>query len=308
LGHQVGDELLKRVASRLTSCVRATDTVARLGGDEFAVILENLGNDDDEGAQQVADKMIASMGAPMLIENQHLSTSCSIGISLYPADGKDSATLMKNADVAMYYAKEKGRNNYQFFSQDMNARAQERLSVENYLRLALRRNELVLHYQPRMRMSDGALVGMEALIRWQHPRRGLLGPDKFIEVAEDSGLIVPIGEWVLANACRQLGEWQRAFGKGLRASVNISVGQVADGDRLFRAVESALGASGIDPSTLELELTESHLMQNIAEKATLMNRLGELGVGLAIDDFGTGYSSLSYLKTLPVDSIKIDSS
>jgi predicted signal transduction protein with EAL and GGDEF domain len=288
--------------------VRATDTVARLGGDEFAVILENLGNDDDEGAQQVAEKMIAAMGAPMLIDNQHLSTSCSIGISLYPADGKDSATLMKNADVAMYYAKEKGRNNYQFFSADMNARAQERLSVENYLRLAVRRNELVLHYQPRMRMADGALVGVEALIRWQHPRRGLIGPDKFIGVAEDSGLIVPIGEWVLEHACAQLTEWQRGLAPDLRLSVNISMGQVADGERLFRAVETAVDKSGIDAATLELELTESHLMQDIDEKATLLHRLGELGVGLSIDDFGTGYSSLSYLKTLPVDSIKIDSS
>jgi diguanylate cyclase (GGDEF)-like protein/PAS domain S-box-containing protein len=308
LGHQVGDELLKRVAQCLTACTRATDTVARLGGDEFAVILENLGNDDDEGAQQVADKMIASMGAPMLIESQHLSTSCSIGISLYPTDGKDSATLMKNADVAMYYAKEKGRNNYQFFSADMNVKAQDRLSVENYLRLALRRNELVIHYQPRMRMSDGALVGMEALIRWQHPRRGLLGPDKFIGVAEDSGLIVPIGEWVLEHACVQLRQWHGSVAPGLRLSVNISVGQVADGERLYRAVEAAVLKSGIEPSTLELELTESHLMQDIHEKASLLHRLGELGVGLSIDDFGTGYSSLSYLKTLPVDSIKIDSS
>ncbi len=308
LGHQVGDELLKRVSARLTACVRATDTVARLGGDEFAVILENLGNDDDEGAQSVAEKMIAAMGAPILIEGQHLSTSCSIGISLYPNDGKDSATLMKNADVAMYYAKERGRNNYQFFSADMNARAQERLSVENYLRLALRRNELVLHYQPRMRMSDGALVGVEALIRWQHPRRGLVGPDKFIGVAEESGLIVPIGEWVLEHACLQLREWQRTVAEGLRLSVNISVGQVADGERLYRAVEAAVAKAGIDPATLELELTESHLMQNIGEKAALLHRLGELGVGLSIDDFGTGYSSLSYLKTLPVDSIKIDSS
>ncbi|HUQ27982.1 MAG TPA: EAL domain-containing protein [Usitatibacter sp.] len=308
LGHQVGDELLKRVAARLTACVRATDTVARLGGDEFAVILENLGNDNDEGAQQVAEKMIAAMGAPMLIENQHLSTSCSIGISLYPADGKDSAALMKNADVAMYFAKEKGRNNYQFFSADMNARAQERLSVENYLRMALRRNELVLHYQPRMRMSDGALVGVEALIRWQHPRRGLIGPEKFIDVAEDSGLIVPIGEWVLEHACTQLRDWQQRVAQGLRMSVNISVGQVADGERLYHAVETAVTRSGIEPATLELELTESHLMQNIDEKAALLHRLGELGVGLAIDDFGTGYSSLSYLKTLPVDAIKIDSS
>ncbi|HEX4330665.1 MAG TPA: EAL domain-containing protein [Usitatibacter sp.] len=307
LGHQVGDELLKRVASRLTACVRATDTVARLGGDEFAVILENLEDDDDEGAQQVAEKMIAAMGAPMLIENQHLSTSCSIGISLYPNDGRDSEALMKNADVAMYYAKEKGRNNYQFFSQDMNARAQERLSVENYLRLALRRNELVLHYQPRVKVGTGELVGVEALVRWQHPRRGLLMPDRFIGVAEDSGLIVPIGEWVLEHACRQLREWQ-AHAPGLKLAVNLSVGQIADGERLLRAVEGALRGAGISAQALELEITESHLMQDIAEKSAFLQRLGELGVGLAIDDFGTGYSSLSYLKSLPVDSIKIDSS
>src|ERR1700694_4997899 len=164
--------------------------------------------------------MIAAMGAPMLIESQHLSTSCSIGISLYPADGKDSATLMKNADVAMYFAKEKGRNNYQFFSAEMNSRAQERLSVENYLRLALKRNELVLHYQPRMKISTGELVGVEALIRWQHPRRGLLMPEKFIDVAEDSGLIVPIGEWVIEHACVQLQAWQRTVKPDLRISVN----------------------------------------------------------------------------------------
>jgi len=308
LGHQVGDELLKRVAARLAACVRATDTVARLGGDEFAVILENLDDDDDEGAQQVAEKMIAAMGAPMLIDGQHLSTSCSIGISLYPADGKDSAALMKNADVAMYYAKEKGRNNYQFFSTEMNARAQERLSVENYLRLALKRNELILHYQPRMNMASGELTGVEALIRWQHPRRGLLEPGKFIDVAEDSGLIVPIGEWVLMHACLQIRDWQRTVKPGLRVSVNLAVGQLTDGEKLIRAVESAVRLSGIDAVTLELELTESHFMQNIAEKAALLNRLGELGVGISIDDFGIGYSSLSYLKTLPVDSIKIDSS
>ncbi len=308
LGHQVGDELLRGVAARLTACVRATDTVARLGGDEFAVILENLCHDDDEGSQQVAEKMIGAMAAPMMIGSQPLSTSCSIGISLYPADGRDSASLMKNADVAMYYAKEKGRNNYQFFSAEMNARAQERLSVENYLRLALRRNELVLHYQPRMNLASGVLVGVEALIRWQHPRRGLLPPGKFIDVAEDSGLIVPIGEWVLESACEQIGAWQRLVKPDLRLSVNISVGQILDGERLYRAVAQAINRAGIDPATLELELTESHLMQNIEEKAALLNRLGDLGVGISIDDFGTGYSSLSYLKRLPVDSIKIDSS
>jgi diguanylate cyclase (GGDEF)-like protein/PAS domain S-box-containing protein len=307
LGHHVGDQLLKSVANRLTACVRASDTVARLGGDEFAVILENLRDDDDEGAQQVAEKMIASMAAPMMVENQPLNTSCSIGISLFPADGRDSATLMKNADVAMYYAKEKGRNNYQFFSAEMNARAQERLSVENYLRLALKRNELVLHYQPRMKVATGELVGVEALIRWQHPRRGLLGPGKFIEVAEDSGLIVPIGEWVLATACAQMRAWQKVR-PGLALSVNISVGQIRDGERLYNAVEQALKKSGLKGSALELELTESHLMQNIEEQAALLMKLGNLGVGIAIDDFGTGYSSLSYLKKLPVDSIKIDSS
>ena len=306
LGHHVGDELLKGVAQRLTSCVRASDTVARLGGDEFAVILENLS--DDDGAQQVAEKMIASMGAPMVIEGQALNTSCSIGISLFPADGRDSATLMKNADVAMYYAKEKGRNNYQFFSAEMNTRAQERLSVENYLRLALRRQELVLHYQPRMNASTGALVGVEALVRWQHPRRGLLLPDKFIDVAEDSGLIIPIGEWALQAACAQLAAWQASVKPDLRLSVNISVGQLGDGKRLYGAVEAAVKAAGIDPATLELEITESHLMQNIEEKVALLDRIGALGVGLAIDDFGTGYSSLSYLKRLPVDTIKIDSS
>jgi diguanylate cyclase (GGDEF)-like protein/PAS domain S-box-containing protein len=260
LGHDVGDELLKRVAARLTACVRASDTVARLGGDEFAVILENLLDDDDEGAQQVAEKMITVMGAPMLINNQHLNTSCSIGISLYPTDGRDGATLMKHADVAMYYAKEKGRNNYQFFSGEMNVRAQERLSIENYLRLALRRNELAIHYQPRIRMSDGALVAVEALIRWVHPRRGLLAPERFIDVAEDSGLIVPIGEWVLERACEQIRDWQRALKPGLKLSVNLSVGQVVDGDRLFRAVAEAVRKVGIDPSTLELELTDSMLM------------------------------------------------
>jgi diguanylate cyclase (GGDEF)-like protein/PAS domain S-box-containing protein len=306
LGHQAGDQLLKAVADRLLACVRANDTVARLGGDEFAVILEDLR--DDEGAQQVAEKMIDAMASPMIVDGQPLNTSCSIGISVYPADGRDGATLMKNADVAMYYAKEKGRNNWQFFSPGMNARAQERLSMENFLRLALKRGELVLHYQPRMRLASRELVAAEALIRWQHPRRGLLDPSEFIEVAEDSGLIVPIGEWALGAACAQLAAWQRRGRASLRMAVNISVGQVRHGDRLYAAIEAALRANALDPSTLELELTESHLMQDIPENAALLTRLGELGVGISIDDFGTGYSSLSYLKRLPVDSIKIDSS
>jgi EAL domain-containing protein (putative c-di-GMP-specific phosphodiesterase class I) len=208
----------------------------------------------------------------------------------------------------MYYAKEKGRNNWQFFSTGMNARAQERLSMENFLRLALKRGELVMHYQPRMRIAGGELTAVEALIRWQHPRRGLLDPSEFIEIAEDSGLIVPIGEWALGAACAQLAAWQRSVKPDLRVAVNISVGQVRDGARLFAAVQSALARARLAPESLELELTESHLMQDIPENASLLTRLGELGVGISIDDFGTGYSSLSYLKKLPVDSIKIDSS
>jgi diguanylate cyclase (GGDEF)-like protein len=308
LGHQAGDELLKQVALRLASCVRASDTVARLGGDEFAVIIENLPGDDHEGSRQVAEKMIETMSAPMLVEGQQLSTSCSIGISLYPSDGRDTATLMKHADVAMYHAKERGRNNFQFFDANMNARAQERLSVENYLRLALRRHELLLEYQPRVSFATRSLVGVEALIRWRHPRRGLLRPEEFIPVAEDSGLIVPIGEWVLETACMQAARWQRDLQRGLRLSVNISAGQVLDGERLHSAVARALEKSGLDPRTLELELTETMLVTDLADKSAMLKRLGALGIGLAIDDFGTGYSSLAYLKSLPVDAIKIDGS
>ena len=315
LGHDVGDELLKRVAARLSACVRATDTVARQGGDEFAVILENLpvsgsadGADAHEGAQNVADKMIAAMAAPIMINGQHLNTSCSIGISVFPSDGQDPQALMKHADVAMYDAKAKGRNNYQFFSHEMNARAQERLSIENFLRLALRRNELLLHYQPRVSFLTGQITGVEALIRWQHPRRGLIAPDKFIGVAEDSGLIVPIGEWVIENAFRQIAEWRERSGRDLKLAVNLSVGQMFDGDRLIRAIATSARAARLDPTVVELELTESMLLKNINETAELLTRLGKMGVGIAIDDFGTGYSSLSYLKQLPVDSIKVDSS
>jgi diguanylate cyclase (GGDEF)-like protein/PAS domain S-box-containing protein len=308
LGHDVGDELLKRVATRLSACVRASDTVARLGGDEFAVILENLPGNQQEGAQNVAEKMIASLASPIMINGQQLTTSCSIGIGMYPADGADPQTLMKHADVAMYDAKAKGRNNYQFFSHAMNAKAQERLSVENYLRLALRRNELVVHYQPRVSFKTGKVTGMEALIRWQHPRHGLVLPSRFIGVAEDAGLIVSIGEWVMETAFAQLAAWQKRSGMDLTLAVNLSVGQMLDGERLMRAVESTAEAVGLDTRALELELTESMLLKNSDDTARLLHRLGDMGIGIAIDDFGTGYSSLSYLKQLPVDTIKVDSS
>ena len=308
LGHDVGDELLKRVAARLSACVRTSDTVARLGGDEFAVILENLAADDHDGAQNVAEKMIASLASPIMINNVQLNTSCSIGIGMFPIDGADPQTLMKHADVAMYDAKAKGRNNFQFFSHEMNAKAQERLAVENYLRLALRRNELELHYQPRVSFATGRVTGVEALIRWQHPRHGLLLPDKFIGVAEDSGLIVPIGEWVIETAFNQIAAWQRKGNRDLQLAVNVSPGQIFDGERFARAIEQCAIAAKIDTRTVELELTESMLLKNVEETAALLKKLGDLGIGLAIDDFGTGYSSLSYLKQLPVDSIKVDSS
>jgi diguanylate cyclase (GGDEF)-like protein/PAS domain S-box-containing protein len=308
LGHDVGDELLKRVATRLSACVRASDTVARLGGDEFAVILENLPANDQEGAQNVAEKMIASLASPIMINGQQLNTSCSIGIGMFPADGTNPQTLMKHADVAMYDAKAKGRNNYQFFSHAMNAKAQERLSVENYLRLALRRNELVVYYQPRVSFKTGKITGMEALIRWQHPRHGLVLPSKFISVAEDAGLIVPMGEWVMETAFSQLAIWQKRSGMDLTLAVNLSVGQLVDGERLMRAVVSTAQAVGVDMRSLELELTESMLLKNSEDTAKVLHRLGSLGIGIAIDDFGTGYSSLSYLKQLPVDTIKVDSS
>ncbi len=307
LGHDVGDELLKRVAARLSACVRASDTVARLGGDEFAIILENLPSDGQE-AQSVAEKMIASLAAPMQIGEHQLNTSCSLGISVFPSDGEDSQTLMKHADVAMYDAKAKGRNNYQFFSQAMNAKAQERLAIENFLRLALRRNELLLHYQPRVGFATGEITGVEALIRWQHPRLGLMVPDQFISVAEDSGLIVPIGEWVIAEAFRQVALWQKKSGRNFAVAVNLSAGQLFDPKRLVATIENALKKSGLDPHDVVLELTEGMLLKNTDDVANALKQLGVMGIGIAVDNFGTGFSSLSYLRQLPIDSIKVDSS
>jgi diguanylate cyclase (GGDEF)-like protein/PAS domain S-box-containing protein len=307
LGHDIGDELLKRVAARLSACVRASDTVARLGGDEFAVILENLPQEGQE-AQNIAEKMIASLSAPIQAGTHQLTTSGSVGISIFPNDGQDAQTLMKHADVAMYDAKAKGRNNYQFFSQAMNAKAQERLSIETFLRMALRRKELLLYYQPRVGFSTGEVTGVEALLRWKHPRLGLLTPDKFISVAEDSGLIVPIGEWVMEEAFTQVATWQKKSGRSLGVAINLSVGQVTDGKRLMTAIESALKKSQLDAHDVELELTESMLLKNSDDTSNALRRLGDLGIGIAVDNFGTGFSSLSYLKQLPVDSIKVDSS
>jgi diguanylate cyclase (GGDEF)-like protein/PAS domain S-box-containing protein len=305
LGHHIGDELLKRVATRLSVCVRASDTVARLGGDEFAVLIEGIAVNEVESPRLVAEKIITALSTPINIDGQLLATSCSIGVAVYPGDGRDAATLMRNADTAMYHAKDRGRNGFQFFSEEMNARAQERLAMESYLRQAVRRNELMLYYQPKFNLVTGELTGAEALLRWQHPRRGLLTPPSFISISEEIGLIVPIGEWVLERACEQLAQW-REFKSDMQISVNLSVGQITNGDRLMRAVRQALDWAKLPASALDLEITESLIMQSVEEKVVLLNGLGKLGVSLSIDDFGTGYSSLAYLKRLPVDCIKID--
>jgi diguanylate cyclase (GGDEF)-like protein len=302
LGHAVGDEMLKQVAQRLARCVRAEDTLARLGGDEFVVLLQGLR--DSQGAAQVARKILAMLSRPCTVEGHQLSPSCSIGISFYPTDGEDAQTLMKSADAAMYHAKERGRAHYQYFSNELHARAVERLTVETALRAALEREEFDLHYQPQVSVAGGRTVGVEALLRWRHPTRGLLAPGTFIRIAEDSGLITPIGEWVLQAACRQARRWLDLGYPRLRLGVNVSVGQLSRD--FVRMVGRVLEECRLEPGTLELEVTESLLMQQVDENVRLLRRLGEMGVQVAIDDFGTGYSSLAYLKKFPLDALKID--
>ncbi|HVK54629.1 MAG TPA: EAL domain-containing protein [Burkholderiales bacterium] len=307
LGHHVGDLLLKAVTARLSVCVRRGDTLARLGGDEFIVALYDLKTPED--AAIVARKMLDAVNQPCEIEGRMLSTGCSIGISIYPSDGADVSTLMRHGDTAMYHAKEKGRNNYQFFSPDMNIRAVERLHLENELRLAVQQQQFTLCYQPQVNLATNEIVGAEALVRWRHPKTGQqIPPLRFIGVAEETGLIVAIGEWVLRTACAQAKAWQDAGHQRMRITVNVSVGQFRGNSSLADMVERVLREVGLDPKCLELEMTESLLFHNIEENIRVLSRLGKMGVRVSIDDFGTGYSSLSYLKQLPVDTIKIDSS
>ncbi len=304
LGHHIGDLLLKEVAMRMASCIRKGDTLSRLGGDEFVVTLEGLAHAGD--AAQVALKIITALRRPLSVGGHTLNTSCSIGISIFPDDAEDSGELMKNADTAMYHAKEQGRNNFQFFSPEMNQRAVERHRLEAELRLALEQKQFVLHYQPQADMRSGQLVGMEALIRWQHPKRGLVPPMSFIPAAEESGLIDLIGRWALRAACAQNQAWQQAGLAHLKVAVNISARQF-DNPRAFAdEVVRLLGETGLGAHYLELEMTESVLLKNVSENVAVLRYLGEIGVRMAVDDFGTGYSSLAYLKQLPIDSLKID--
>jgi diguanylate cyclase (GGDEF)-like protein/PAS domain S-box-containing protein len=305
LGHAVGDALLKEIAARLGECVRDTDTISRQGGDEFLIVLPDLRGAD--AITPVLLKIRERLQAPFELEGHELSTSASMGVAIYPDDGQDFDTLLKKADTAMYRAKDAGRNSYRFFDEQMNIEAVEHLTVKNGLRRAVERDEFVLHYQPQFDLSTGAVVGVEALLRWNHPELGLVPPARFIPVAEDSGLIVPIGEWVIFEACRQAVAWQAAGLPPLIMAVNLSAVQFKRGD-VEQTVTQALKSSGFDPQLLELELTESILIHNTENVLASVQRLKLLGVKLSIDDFGTGYSSLSYLKRFAVDKLKIDQS
>jgi diguanylate cyclase (GGDEF)-like protein/PAS domain S-box-containing protein len=305
LGHPVGDKLLQSIAKRLLVCVRGTDTVSRQGGDEFVVLLSEV--DRPEDAAITARRMLREVAEAHSVDQHDLHVTTSIGVSIYPDDGLDAETLIKNADIAMYQAKGNGRQSYQFFEPAMNVRAVERQSIEESLRRALERKEFALHYQPIVNLKTGEITGAEALIRWTHPVRGLVPPVQFIPVAEDCGLIVPIGNWVLREACRQARAWAQA-GLSLKTmAVNISAMEFRD-KHFLEGVFAILKETGMDPGTLELELTESVLMKHAESTESILKTLRARGVQLAVDDFGTGYSSLSYLRKFPIDILKIDQS
>ena len=317
LGHNIGDLLLKQVAGRLTESVRHSDSVsrsvdkeenhslARLGGDEFTVLLTNLRDVQDAGT--VARRIVEAMANPFSIEGREIFVTISVGIAIFPVDGESIDALLKNADSAMYHAKEKGRNNFQFYSNNLNAAATDRLNLEGELRHAVEREEFVVFYQPQIDLRGGEIVSAEALVRWQHPRRGLLRPEEFMQAAVDTGLIRAIDEWVLRTACRHSQEWQQRGKIPVRISVNIS-NSFFHGDTLVSVVEQALGQTGVTPACLELELTESIVMRNVDASIAMLTTLRTMGVQISIDDFGTGYSSLSYLHRLPINRVKIDQS
>jgi diguanylate cyclase (GGDEF)-like protein/PAS domain S-box-containing protein len=305
LGHPAGDLLLQQVAERLRKCVRDEDTISRLGGDEFTVVLEDL--DDAGAASTVARKILGALSEKAVLFGREVFVTCSIGISLYPRDGEDIVTLFKNADSALYRAKDQGRDTYQFYTEELTTLAVERLELENDLRHALEMGELLVHYQPQVNLRSGRITGMEALARWQHPRRGLLMPADFIPLAEETGLIVPLGEWVLRTACFQAKAWLDAGLSTAPVAVNLSPRQFRQKD-LVERIAGIVQESGLPPDHLELEITEGLVMFNVEASVTLMGRLKDLGVRFSIDDFGTGYSSLSYLKRFPIDKIKIHQS
>lgn len=309
LGHAAGDRMLKDVAMRLASCVDEDDTVARMGGDEFTFLLHPSGDRDEalSRAIHVAERILASLTEPFVLSGREFFVTASIGIALSPQDGDDLSQLMKNADTAMYYAKERGKNNFQFYQAEMNASALERLELESDLRHALEQQQFELQYQPQFLADGRTLIGVEALLRWRHPVRGLVPPADFIPALEELGLVVEVGDWVLREACRQVASWQADGNNVPKVSVNLSARQFTDG-LLGQRIAAILASSGISPNCLELELTESILMQDVTEAMRILDSLKQLGPSIAIDDFGTGYSSLNYLKAFPIDVLKIDHS
>ncbi len=304
LGHNVGDRLLQEVAKRIQSTLRESDTVARLGGDEFTVLLPDLENPED--AVRVAQKLLEVIRFPLHLEGHDFEITTSIGISIFPDDGVDAETLIKNADTAMYQAKEDGRDKSQIFNAAASARAMERLAMEQGLRKALANGEFAVYYQPILDLATRRICGMEALLRWDHPELGLVLPGEFIPIAEQTGLMVPIGSWVLQTACRQAREWERLGFRNLTLSVNLSVSQLQQ--ELIERIRLALDDSGIEPDRLELEITESGAMERPERSIALLEELRRMGVRVSLDDFGTGHSSLSHLKRFPVDTLKIDQS
>jgi diguanylate cyclase (GGDEF)-like protein/PAS domain S-box-containing protein len=303
LGHGAGDRLLKEATGRLQACVRAADTVGRFGGDEFGAILSDLAEPGD--ASIVAQKIIDSLARPFELDGHATYVTASIGIALFPADSEEPATLIRNADVAMYRAKERGRNNYQYFTRELNERAQQRVQIETALRHAAERGQFLLHYQPKLELAGGALCGLEALLRWQHPERGLVPPLEFIPVLEETGLVVPVGEWVMGEVCAQIKAWQKSGLSVPPVAINISARQFQQKD-LEITVRRILRDAGLDPSLIQFELTESLLMQDPEAAARTLGGLKQSGVKISVDDFGTGYSSLAYLRRFPIDALKID--
>ena len=305
LGHPIGDKLLQSIATRLVDCVRGADTVSRQGGDEFVVLLSEVEHSED--AAITARRILRAVSEAHSVGQHELHVTVSIGVSIYPDDAQDVETLVKNADTAMYQAKENGRQSYQFFKPAMNVRAVERQSIEESLRSAVERDEFTLHYQPTLNLKTGEITGAEALIRWSHPTRGQVPPGQFIPIAEDCGLILPIGNWVLREACKQARTWLDAGLLLGSVAVNISAMEIRD-KYFVEGVFAVLEDTGLDPKNLELELTESVLMKNAESTEAILKTLRAKGVQLAVDDFGTGYSSLSYLRKFPIDALKIDQS
>jgi diguanylate cyclase (GGDEF)-like protein len=306
LGHGIGDLLLVQAAKRLEGCARAGDVVARLGGDEFAVVLPRVDADAKATeAADVAERVVAALAQPFYLQGQQLFVSASVGIAVYPEDGGDAETLLKNADTAMYGAKGLGRNNYQFYVAAMHVNTAQRLQTETLLRQALERDEFLLHYQPKLDLAGGGISGFEALLRWNHPQRGLVPPLEFIPILEETGFIIQVGEWVIAEVCRQLRQWAARGATLAPVAINLSARQLQQDD-LVGAIERIVLDSGVDPTLLEFELTESMLMTNPEAAVETLSRIKALGMRLSVDDFGTGYSSLAYLKRFPLDALKID--